>query len=157
MSANKIASAERTESTAIGLDDGIPSLYEELNRKTLETAIDLIADHQARRISSAQFYIGFQTLFKTVNGLASSEVTGYAFAGSGMVEKGKDSSFRARRIFIDSDGRITFTVSITFGRDEVIAVTYSNGEPKSKKVINGIDKFDAVCDKVLNSGYKEVS
>lgn len=148
-------SAERTQSTANALDDGLPSLYEELNRKTLETAIDLITDYTNKTISGAQFYTGYQTLFKTVNGLASTEVTGYAFEGSGMVAKNSDESFASKRVFVKGNVGIAIIKQI-YGAEELLYHHYDAHGTLMKTVNINAAKLDALVSKITWLGYKEV-
>lgn len=47
----------------------LPTLYEELNRKTFETIEWLVMGLQNGRLTNEQFSMGVDTLFMTVNGL----------------------------------------------------------------------------------------
>lgn len=147
--------AKPTESTANALDDGIPSLYDELNRKTLETAIELISDYDGGRISGAQFYTGYQTLFKTVNGLASSEISGYAFEGSGMVAKNSDDSFASKRTFVKRDIGL-IVISRYFGKDDLDITSYDADGQLTATNSTSYSNLEKICDRLTSLGYREV-
>ena len=145
-----------TESTLEASNDGLPTVYEELNRKTLDAALNLVTDFENKNISSAQLYTGFNVLFTAVSGLASQDVTEFAFEGSKMVEKYCDSSFSEVRTFFKK-GSGTVMINFAFGRKMVKLNMYDlfGDIYKSREFVT--DKLEAVIEKLIEVDYRELT
>ena len=145
-----------TESALEAVNNDLPTLYEELNRKTLDTALDLVTHYESGEISPAQFYTGFNVLFSAVSGLASNECVQFAFQGASMVEKNKGASFFKRRMFFKNGGPpviIESDYGHTHGR---IRIYDRDCETMKQTDLPSASALDVAVEKLVKLNYKEV-
>ena len=147
---------ERTASAPSALNDDIPTLYEELNRKTLDVALDLITKLEKSEISPAQFYTGYKVLFDTISGLASNESVMYAFEGANMVKKNEDQSFTRSRTFLHSSRGVAM-LNQYYGDDMLNIRIYNTDGANAKDSRVYADKEDMFAARLVNLGYKELT
>lgn len=148
-----------TESTLEASNDGIPTMYEELNRKTLDVALELVSNAENDNISAAQFYTGMNVLFGTVSGLASKEATEFAFEGSKMVAKYSDGSFFRNRFFFNKSAVDTaiVTVSYRYGDDFATVRVRDNKGDIIKEQLILKELLTKVMEGLIRSGYQELT
>jgi len=61
------------------MTENLPTLYEELNRKALESLKWLVEQHEAGYISDAELYTARVAMFNTIAGLVDNEITQLTF------------------------------------------------------------------------------
>lgn len=151
-----ISPLKTTESTLEASNDGLPSMYEELNRKTLDAALNLVTDFENNNISPAQLYTGFNVLFTAISGLASQDVVEFAFEGARTVEKYSHASFRSVRTFFKK-GAGTTIVSFTYGKPNGFLKMYNlRGEEYNMREFSA-DKLQTVIKRLIEIDYQELT
>ena len=133
----------------------LPTIKEELERKTLETYDWLIQRLGAGQIGSAEVKIALQTVFNVTCGLVSRDITEAAEA----VEF--DDSVKVTRKRIFKAAHVVFIVSWAPGDrfvnvDAVKAVDVVRKQYESDDSRDALQKFAQICKAMLDKGAVEI-
>lgn len=142
-----------------GIYDKLPTVEEELERKTFAELENLISNRELGKITNAEYLASLNTMFAICSGLVGKDFFELISAASGEAVKG-DYSFARTRVFIDGD-RIAIAMRTKIGADEfsvknIVAklsaskVHYGNG-----KLTN--DTMNAFAERVIGKGMCELT
>jgi hypothetical protein len=109
----------------------VPTLKEELERKTVDELERLVTARRLCRISNAQYQASVQTLWNAVSGLVSAEMMDYISQAARLTQR--DHSFTPSLVFKDADRSVITIVT----RDEGGTVyTIRTGTLKNESTID---------------------
>ena len=135
----------------------LPTLKEEIDRKSMEAALWLYESVTAGKITAAQFSTGLDALFMAVSGLANQDVFELITEGSEQAAQAED---RQRRVFIKGDSlvQITWKAGNTFIKLEMWAA----GVARPERVMDfaspaiAFKQFNKLADATLANGFTEI-
>jgi hypothetical protein len=142
----------------------VPTLPEELNRKTLEVIEWLVTRLGQGQLTEPQFITGLDTVFMTVSGLVDFELIRTL---SEVAKKGRDAGIGAsvRYVFVKFLPGDACVLALTWvaGRDHILCSKVSSGSPEvAATLVNCADAADAkkklglLRTKLEAKGYTEV-
>lgn len=141
----------------VNTDLHMPTLQEELDRKTFETLEWLFSAVQRGKITRDQFSTGVDTVFMTVSGLLGKDFIDLITAAQ------KECNFEApvqKRVFVK--GNEILAVEWTVGTTRVTVGKRVNGLAAGAQVKDcdstqdAMNAFEALCRVVANKGYQEL-
>lgn len=134
----------------------LPTIREELERKTLETYDWLMQRSSTGQFGSSEVRVALQTIFNITSGLIDREITDAAAA----VEFESEYNHTHKRIY--RVGHIVFVVSWTMGSSEVRVLTIKH-DGTAEKVYecddsrDGLRKFALICQAMKSKGATEIA
>jgi hypothetical protein len=135
----------------------VPTLSEELNRKTFETVDWLCHAHDAGSISDAQFSTGMDAVWMVASGLVDNSFVDIVTETSRIT---RGITHRLRRHFIN--GSIVVSVSWTAGeyrweyRQRVHGADKDSGVKEAVNPRAAREQMEKFCQKLRAAGYEEL-
>lgn len=136
----------------------VPSIKDELTRKSVETIDWIVNQNQSGQMSDAQAVVAMQTVFSVASGLVGSEVN-ELIADCRPTSLSRDV---IRRVFVDEQNQSMFVFSWEVGTKLIrISSSAKGASPTSREIVVssaaiGMSQFHAACGSLLRKGFKEI-
>tara|TARA_R110000851_G_C13102760_1_gene569348 strand:- start:84361 stop:84795 length:435 start_codon:yes stop_codon:yes gene_type:complete len=143
--------------TATAYNDSMPSLQEEIDRKSLDTLGDLVLKHRDNAISTAQFEIGINTLFSIVSGLVAGDFIDLVTRASQEETIGGNLTDYITRILIHPERGF---VAAKYGYGKLSFTTITETGKKMKTFDTTGQAFRAflkLCKFLNDKGYEDIT
>lgn len=134
----------------------IPTVEEELTRKTIETYEWIIERASTAQMSESEVRVAVQTIFNVTCGLVPKDITEQAE----LLEANADAKAVLKRVFFSTEKTIGITWN--YGDNDFLVTSHAvNGEAKKQTVTMpdpraALQKLHEVATMFLNKGYKEI-
>lgn len=162
----EIGKTEREDCGAkeISMNENMPTLREELDRKAVEAMEFLVASHQQGKIAQAELHTGLEAIWNTTAGLISSDITHLLAAMLDHIKEG----IVIKRLFVSAAQEpVMIEHNLTSFSVKVNSqLTYSDGWKKSTltcfddKVSPSVaakEHFEKIAAALVAKGYREVT